>query len=52
MGAKLKRYADVRALRQELVVEGILAIQAGSSPRIVEQKLRAHTLPEPQKKAA
>jgi chemotaxis protein MotA len=52
MGNKIKRYAEVRARRQELVVEGVLAIQAGASPRIVEQKLRAHNHGAPPAKGA
>jgi chemotaxis protein MotA len=43
LGNKIKRYAEVRARRQELIIEGVLAIQSGASPRIVEQKLRAHS---------
>jgi chemotaxis protein MotA len=42
MSNKLKRVAEIRARHQELVLEGVLAIQAGASPRLVEQKLRAH----------
>jgi chemotaxis protein MotA len=52
LGNKIKRYAEVRARRQELVVEGVLAIQAGSSPRVVEQKLRAHSHGAPPAKDA
>ncbi len=39
----------------QVVVEGVLAIQAGSNPRLVGQKLRAMVAtgpPEAEKKAA
>ena len=39
IGNKLKRVAEVEAQHMELVLEGVLAIQAGSNPRIVAQKL-------------
>ena len=36
---KLGRLAEVKVERMELIVEGILMIQAGSNPRMVRQKL-------------
>lgn len=39
MGNKLKRVSEVEVHHMELVLEGILSIQAGSNPRVVEQKL-------------
>jgi chemotaxis protein MotA len=39
LGSKLKRLGEVEARRMELVLEGIMSIQAGSNPRVVEQKL-------------
>ncbi|MGH3497800.1 MAG: motility protein A [Nocardioidaceae bacterium] len=39
MGNRLRRLGEIEATRMELVVEGVLAIQAGSNPRIVAQKL-------------
>ena len=36
---KLKRIAEAEAQHMELVLEGILSIQAGSNPRVIEQKL-------------
>ena len=52
---KIKRVSEAEAHRMELLLEGILAIQAGANPRVVEQKLVAHLppaerdqLPEPE----
>ena len=38
---RIERIADLEAARKELAVEGILAIQSGSNPRLVAQKLKA-----------
>ncbi|MFN8025639.1 MAG: flagellar motor protein [Acidimicrobiia bacterium] len=45
IGNKIKRVADAEAERMELLLEGILAIQAGANPRVVEEKLVAHLPP-------
>lgn len=39
IGARLKRISQTECEQMELVIEGILAIQSGSNPRLVEQKL-------------
>jgi len=39
IGNKLTRVAAVNAHHMELIVEGVLSVQAGANPRIVEQKL-------------
>jgi chemotaxis protein MotA len=39
IGNRIKRLGDLEAARMELTIEGILAIQAGSNPRVVQQKL-------------
>lgn len=41
IGSKLKLCSDDEIAGQELVIEGILAIQSGDNPRIVEEKLTA-----------
>ncbi|MDT0200793.1 flagellar motor protein [Nocardioides sp. AE5] len=41
IAAKLKRISDLEVNRMEMVIEGVSAIQAGSNPRIVAQKLRS-----------
>lgn len=39
MGARLARISELEIRRMEVVVEGILAIQAGANPRVIEAKL-------------
>ena len=45
IGNKLKRMAEAEAHHMEIVMEGILSIQAGSNPRVIEQKLRSYLPP-------
>ena len=39
IASRLKRLSELEATRMEVTIEGIAAIQAGSNPRIVAQKL-------------
>jgi chemotaxis protein MotA len=39
--SKLKRMSELEAQSMELAIEGLMSIQAGSNPRVIEQKLRA-----------
>lgn len=39
IGNRLKRLTELEAARMELIIEGVAAIQAGSNPRIIAQKL-------------
>ncbi len=48
---KLERIAHAEAHHMELILEGILAIQAGANPRVVEQKLLSF-LPPAERAAA
>jgi chemotaxis protein MotA len=41
LGNRLKRLGELEAARMEVTIEGIAAIQAGSNPRVVAQKLRS-----------
>jgi chemotaxis protein MotA len=41
LGNRLKRLGELEATRMELVIEGVAAIQAGSNPRLVAQRLRS-----------
>ena len=41
VAAKLKRLSGLEVKNMEMIVEGVLAVQAGTSPRMVEQKLRS-----------
>lgn len=45
IGNRIKRISDLETARMELIIEGVLAIQAGSNPRTIAQKLRS-LLPE------
>jgi chemotaxis protein MotA len=38
---RMQRISELEAARMEVVIEGILAIQSGSNPRLVAQKLRS-----------
>ena len=39
--SKLKRISELEAQGMEVTIEGMMSIQAGSNPRVIEQKLRA-----------
>ena len=41
LASRLKRVSETECEQMELVIEGILAIQAGSNPRLIEQKLQS-----------
>jgi len=45
MATKLKRRSEEEILVKELMIEGILSIQSGDNPRIVEQKLTSFVAP-------
>lgn len=53
---KLARLAELEIRQMELVVEGVLSVQAGANPRVVEQKLLSFLAPdqrpEPDERAA
>jgi chemotaxis protein MotA len=51
IGNRLKRLSELECARMELAIEGVAAIQAGSNPRIIAQKLRS-LLPESQQPEA
>jgi chemotaxis protein MotA len=51
IAARLSRLSGIEAEEMELVIEGVLAIQAGSNPRLVAQKLRSLLPPEAAKAA-
>ena len=48
-GAKLRTYSAEEVNCREMVVEGVLSIQAGDNPRILGQKLLAFLSPEDRK---
>ena len=41
ISSKLKRVSEAEIAHMELLLEGVLAIQSGTSPRVVEKRLRA-----------
>jgi chemotaxis protein MotA len=41
IGSRLTRIGELEAARMEIVIEGVMAIQAGSNPRVVAQRLRS-----------
>lgn len=49
MAAKLKIKSEEEFLEKSIVVEGILSIQAGENPRIIQEKLKAFLDPEVRK---
>ncbi|MEW6227803.1 MAG: motility protein A [Bacillota bacterium] len=52
ISGKLAVRAQEEALQKEILIEGILAIQSGDNPRIVEEKLRAFLPPAMRAKVA
>jgi chemotaxis protein MotA len=46
LGAKIKERAGQQLLLREIMIEGILSIQAGDNPRLLEEKLHAFLDPE------
>lgn len=48
---RLKRVSEIEVRRMELLLEGILAIQAGANPRVVEQRLLSYLSPKEQEAA-
>jgi chemotaxis protein MotA len=51
LATRLGRLSGLEAEEMELVIDGVLAIQAGSNPRLVAQKLRSLLPPEDAKAA-
>lgn len=45
IAGKLKRISTVEIAHRELVIEGVLALQAGVSPRAVGERLKSHLAP-------
>jgi chemotaxis protein MotA len=47
IGSRITRIGDLEAARMEVVIEGVLAVQAGSNPRVVAQRLESLLALEP-----
>ena len=41
LSSKLKRISESEVAHLEMLLEGVMSIQAGTSPRVVEKRLRA-----------
>ncbi|MBI9114580.1 motility protein A [Sanguibacter suaedae] len=52
IGNKLRRLSDLECAQMELVVEGLLSVQAGANPRLVGERLRSLLPPGEQVKEA
>ena len=46
IGSKLKRVSEIEVHHRELLMEGIISIQAGANPRVIEQKLLSFIPPK------
>jgi len=46
IAGKLKIRGDEEALLRRIIIEGIQSIQAGESPRVVEEKLKVFMAPK------
>ena len=45
IAGKLKRRSDEEAFINQIIIEGVLSIQAGENPMIMEGKLKAYLAP-------
>lgn len=51
IGMRLTRLGELEVERKTLLMEGLLAVQAGSQPRLVDERLRALVADNPSRKA-
>ncbi|GAA4344735.1 flagellar motor protein [Angustibacter luteus] len=52
IASRLKRLSESACHQMEVAVEGVLAIQSGTSPRVVQEKLQSFLPPAPAQKEA
>ena len=45
IGAKLKSRNEEEMMSKEIMIEGLLSIQAGENPRVIEEKLKSFLTP-------
>ncbi len=50
LAGKLESRSREEVLIRQMVIEGVMAIQSGDSPRIVEEKLKSFLMPSVQQK--
>ncbi len=46
---KLKAQNDMEMMQKEIMIEGLLSIQAGENPRVIEEKLKSFMAPDERK---
>ncbi len=46
VASKLKVNSDIEIMLKEVTVEGLLSIQAGENPRVIEEKLKSFLSPK------
>lgn len=51
LGARLKRLSQTEVVTREMMIEGVLAIQAGENPRVIQQKLLGYLAPKARDRA-
>ena len=51
IGGRLKKLSQEEALLREMMIEGVLAVQAGENPRIIQQKLLGFLAPGARERA-
>lgn len=49
---KLKRAAQIEVSRKRMIVDGMLAVQAGSSPRMIKARMESHLPPKAKEEPA
>lgn len=49
VSAKLKSNSDAEVMLKEVMIEGLLSIQAGENPRVIEEKLKSFLAPSDRK---
>ena len=45
VAAKLKVNNDLEVIKRQITIEGLLSIQAGENPRVIEEKLKSFLTP-------
>ena len=52
VASKLKSNNDAEVMIKEIMIEGLLSIQAGENPRVIEEKLKSFLAPKDRETAA
>jgi chemotaxis protein MotA len=46
IASKLKSNSDIEIMMKEVMLEGLLSIQAGENPRVIEERLKSFLSPQ------